>query len=606
MARYSEAVLESIKSRLTVSEVVSPYVRLTRKGDRFWGLCPFHNDKNPSFTVVDNAGPNGGFYKCFACGKGGGIFNFVMDIEHVEFSEAVEILAKKAGVELREESESDKREANRKKALADLYNRLSPALHQYLLQSPAAEKARQYIRSRGITDETCDKFQLGYAAPQADWMYRFLTKRSYSDDILNDSGLFSRDGEHKGFFRDRVMFPIRTWQGNCVAFSGRDLSGFSEAPKYKNSPETTLYSKRSVLFGFFESLPALKREGKIIICEGNFDVISLHQAGLDYSCATCGTALTDEHIKLIKRYCDKVYLLFDSDAAGQKATREALVRCQKGDLTGFVMTLKGAKDASQMLQEQGPEALVASCAEAVPGFPYLVSSALKMYDIRQPKGKSSVFKEVIPYLDATSSEIERQGYIKYLADVLRIPEEQVTNDYLREKSTEPVADDIEPVNRIKYDPLKISNELTAMLILLKNRDRFDTFRNEVKLSSLTDPAARKIYTVLEDASRQELKTDDSVLQMIDEPELRDLAVTAFTSSMYQRMDVGTTLHNATLRIRLKQLEERKTALQRMINGEEMAMTDGNEFTNLLMRKIELDREIQELKGEMEDLGTGND
>ena len=158
MARYSEAVLENIKNRLTVSEVVSPYVRLTRKGDRFWGLCPFHNDKNPSFTVVDNGGKNGGFYKCFACGKGGGIFNFIMDIEHVDFSEAVEILAKKAGVELKEESESEKREQDRRKALGDMYNRLCAYLHQYLLKSPASAKAREYIRKRGITDETCDKF----------------------------------------------------------------------------------------------------------------------------------------------------------------------------------------------------------------------------------------------------------------------------------------------------------------------------------------------------------------------------------------------------------------------------------------------------------------
>ena len=155
MARYSEAVLENIKNRLTVSEVVSPYVRLTRKGDRFWGLCPFHNDKNPSFTVVDNAGPNGGFYKCFACGKGGGIFQFIEDIEHVSFSEAVEILAKKAGIELREESESEKKEQDKRKATADMYNRLCAYLHQYLLKSPASAKARDYIRKRGITDETC-------------------------------------------------------------------------------------------------------------------------------------------------------------------------------------------------------------------------------------------------------------------------------------------------------------------------------------------------------------------------------------------------------------------------------------------------------------------
>ncbi len=582
-----------------MSEVVSPYVRLTRKGDRYWGLCPFHNDKNPSFTVVDNAGSNGGFYKCFACGKGGGLFNFIMDIEHVEFPEAVEILAKKAGVELKEESEQEKRELDKKKALADLYDRLCKYFHQYLLIRPAAEKARAYIQKRGITDETCEKFQLGYVPPQAGWMHSLLSKQNYSDELLSQSGLFAKDNLDKAFFRDRIMFPIRNWQGSCVAFSGRDMSGFSEAPKYKNSPETSLYSKRNVLFGFYESIPAMKEKKQVIICEGNFDVISLHQAGLDYSCATCGTALTPEHIRLIKRYCDRVYLLFDSDAAGQKATKAALLLAQKNELSNFVMTLDGAKDASQMLEEQGAEALQRSCVNSIPGFPYLVSSALKLYDIRQPKGKSSVFKEVKPYLDATSSDIERQGYIKYLSNVLRVSEDQVMSDYIRQRGDETEPEIIVPEAKTAYNPLKTSTELTAMLILLKNRSRFSQFRNQVKLSNLSDPAAIKLYTVLEDANRQEIRTDDMVLQMIDDTELRELAVTAFTSRMYERMDVDKTLEDAVFQIRLAQLEQRRANIQRMLNGGEIDISDEQEFSNLLQNKMALDREIEELKGEME-------
>ena len=600
MARYSEAVLENIKNRLTVSEVVSPYVRLTRKGDRFWGLCPFHNDKNPSFTVVDNGGKNGGFYKCFACGKGGGIFNFIMDIEHVEFSEAVEILAKKAGVELKEESESEKREQDKRKALSDMYNRLCAYLHQYLLKSPASAKAREYIRKRGITDATCDKFQLGYVPPQAEWTYNLLSKQDYSDDLIWGSGLVYKDRDNRSFFRDRIVFPIRTWQGNCVAFSGRDMSGYADAPKYKNSAESVLYSKRNVLFGFYESLPAMKEKHQIIICEGNFDVISLHQAGLDYSCATCGTALTDEHIKMIMRYCDKIYLLFDSDTPGQKATRDALVRCQKNGIANYVMRLEGAKDASQMLEEQGAAALQESCVNSVQGFPYLVSSALKMYDIRQPKGKTSVLKEVSAYLDATSSEIERQDYINYLSNALRVTAEQVMSDYKRQHKEEPEQTVIEqPAVRNRINPLKASTELNAMLILMKNRDRFEKFRNEIKLSQLKDNNARTLYIVLEDAVRQNIGTDDMILQMIDDPELRNLVVTAFTSDMYMRMDVGRALQDAVYQIKLTQLEESRAQVQRMLNGGEMDITDEQELQSLLQAKLELDRKIEELKGEME-------
>jgi DNA primase len=600
MAKYSESVLESIKSRLTLSEVISPYVRLTRKGDRFWGLCPFHNDKNPSFTVVDNSGNGSGFYKCFACGKGGGIFNFIMDYMHVEFGEAVEILAKQAGVELKEESEAEKKEQSRRNAMGDMYNRLGAYLHQYLLKSPASVKAREYIKGRGITDETCDRFQLGYVPPQAEWMYNLLRKQNYTDELIWSSGLVYKDRDNKGFFRDRIMFPIRTWQGNCVAFSGRDMSGYSEAPKYKNSSESVLYSKRNVLFGFYESLPAMKQYRKIIICEGNFDVISLHQAGLNYSCATCGTALTDEHIKMIKRYCDSIYLLFDSDAAGQKATREALIRCQRHELSNYVMKLEGAKDASQMLEEQGAQALQESCVNSVQGFSYLVSSALKMYDIRQPKGKSSVLKEVKGYLDATVSEIERQDYITYLSNALRVSAEQVMSDYQRQRKDEPAQVERErPAEHMMLNPMKASTELNAMLILMKNRDRFEKFRSEIKLNHLKDDAARTLYIVLEDAVRQDIGTDDMILQMIEDPQLRNLVVTAFTGEMYRRMDVDRTLEDAVLQIKLTQLEESRASVQRMLNGGEMDITDEQELDNLLQAKLELDRKIQELKGEME-------
>lgn len=600
MAQYSESVIESIKSRLTMSEVVSPYVRLTRRGDRYWGLCPFHQDKNPSFTVMDTGTSNGGFYKCFACGKGGGLFQFIQEIEHVSFPEAVEILAKQAGVELKEESEEEKKLQSKKNAISDMYNRLCSYLHQYLLKSPTAQNAREYIARRGITAETCETFQIGYAPAQGEFLHNLLSKQNYSDDLLLESGLFQKGDLSKGFFRDRIMFPIRTWQGNCVAFSGRDMSGYSEAPKYKNSPETMLYSKRNVLFGFYESLPALKEKKQLIICEGNFDVISLHQAGLNYSCATCGTALTPEHIKMIKRYCDKIYLLFDSDSAGQEATRKAIILCQQNDLPCFVMKLEGAKDASEMLEKQGPQALLDSCVNSTPGFSYLVTSALKLYDIRQPKGKTSVLKEVKPYLDATASSIERQEYIRNLSERLRVSEDQLLSDYQRQGTDEPLQQEKAPAAvTVKYNPLKVSTQLNAMLILLRNRSRFEKFRNEIKPGDLTDDAARKLYTVLEDASRQELRTDDMVLQMIDEPELRDLAAAAFTSKMYERMDVDKTLEDAVYQLKLAELEKRRSAVQRMLSGGEMDMMDEQEFTYLLQTKSSLDKEILELKGEME-------
>ncbi len=594
MAKYSEAIIETIKNRLSVSEVVSQYVKLTRKGDRHWGLCPFHHEKTPSFTVLDS----GGFFKCFGCGKGGTIFDFIMEIEHVSFPEAVEILAKKAGVELKEESEAEKKQYSKQKAIEELYNRLYKSYHSILLNHEQAQGARNYLDKRKVDAKTIEKFQLGYAPDDAKWLYSFLKKNNYSDEVLKESGLFSKNYENLPLFRNRIMFPIRTWQGNCVAFGARDLSGESKA-KYINTPETIIYSKRNILFGFYESLPAIKEQKKILLCEGNFDVISLHQAGIEYAVAPLGTAFTEEQARLIKRYCDKVYVLFDSDSAGQNAAAKALLICQKMDLSNYVVRLEGAKDASQMLEEKGEEELAKSAVNSVTGFSYLVSSALKMYDIRQPKGKSSVFKEVRPYLDATSSDIERQGYIKYLSDVLRIPEEKVLNDYMKQRGTQPeiIEDDVAAKNA--YNPLKASTELNAMLILMKNRDLFETFRTHVKVSDMVDPSARKLYTVLEDASRQNLKTNEMVLQMISEQDLKDLTVSAFASPMYDRQNAEKVLEDAIFQIQLRHLEEKRSRVLRLLSSGELEGLKAEDVAEYLAMKASLDRDIEKLKQEMD-------
>ena len=314
--------------------------------------------------------------------------------------------------------------------LTDLYNWFCAQLHQFLLKSPEARKARDYNRMRGITYATLEKFQLGYIPPYPDWTYNLLKKQGYPDELIWASGLVYKDRENKGFFRDRIMFPIRTWQGNCVAFSGRDISGYSEAPKYKNSSDSVLYSKRNVLFGFYESLKSMQESHKIIICEGNYDVISLHQAGLEYSCATCGTALSQEHIQLIKRYCDSVFLMFDSDSAGQRAASEAIVRCQANSISSFVIEMEGSKDASQMLMEKRAESVRECCSSSMTGFDFLVKKAIAENDISQPSGKLHVLREISPFLDAVVSNQDLRNYVRQLSAALKTGEEYVMADYL--------------------------------------------------------------------------------------------------------------------------------------------------------------------------------
>lgn len=593
MSRYSDKVLDEIKSKLRLSEVVSSYVRIKRQGstDDYKACCPFHKEKTPSFIVHDDKG----FYKCFGCQKSGNMFSFVMEMEHVTFPESIEILAKKANIELKEESEQEKAAANKVKVLSELYNRVIVSFHSILRSKPEAEAARDYVKNRAISDETCDKFMLGFAIDNPDWLYNFLKKNNYSDEILKESGLFSKNYEKLPLFRNRILFPIRNWQGNCVAFSGRDLSGESKA-KYVNSPETVLYTKRNLLFGFYESLPELKKREEIILCEGNFDVISLHQAGVSYACAPLGTAFTQEQANLIKRYCSKVNLLFDSDEAGRNATVKAVLLCQKNDLECHVIKpFTNAKDASEMLEKFGSNALWESILNTEPAFSYLVHSAIKLYDTRTPKGKLSVFKEVRPFLDATTSDIERQGYMKNLSEILHVSEEDITNDYLNQRETK---QEVEIVNEpdIKiYNPLKISTELNVLLLVFTHRQYFEYFRKKLRINSLTDSDAKTLYTVLEDSQRAKINSDDAILQMIENVSLRNFVSSCFSDGFNNVDNVQGAIDDYINTISLNNLINKRKNIISLINSGEMDNLSPEEYLGLLEAKNTLDHEIEELK-----------
>ncbi len=596
MARYSDSVVETIKQRLRLSEVIGSYVRLTKQGntDDYKACCPFHSEKTPSFLVHDREG----FYKCFGCGKSGNMFSFIMEMEHVSFPEAIKFLAEKASVPLKEENEYEKKESDKTKVIQDIYNRILKSFNTYLLTRSDAEHARTYLASRKVTKTTVENFMLGYAPSDSTWLYDFLKKNNYSDEILKETGLFSRNYDNLPLFRDRILFPIRNWRGNCVAFGGRDLTGESKA-KYINTPETAIYSKRNNLFGLYESLDELKKREEIILCEGNFDVVSLHQAGLRYAAAPLGTAFTDEQARLIKRYCKRVNLLFDSDGAGRNATVKALIICQTNGLETRVIKPfpDDIKDASQMLEEKGAEELLKSCSSTEGGFSYLVHSALKMYDIRQPKGKSSVFKEVKPFLDATESSIERQDYFKYLSDILRVPQEQIIREYEDSTGSTQTWSDSKTEPVIVKNEIKPGPELNSMLLLLNNPECFDRFKTEIKFNFLADVNARALYTILEDAQREEIKTKETLLQMISDENLRNFAYGSMTDVAYRPANLSQAVTDVINNLKLKRLEDKRANVQLLIESAQMEGAPDYDFISLLETVNELDREIMNLKAQ---------
>ncbi|WP_319755856.1 DNA primase [uncultured Sphaerochaeta sp.] len=591
MAKISESVLEQIKARIPLSEVVSDYVTLSARGGRLWGLCPFHEEKTPSFSVVDEQG----FYYCFSCKKGGSMFDFLMEMEKVNFVDSVKMLARRANIELADETEEDRSKRDLKDTLLELYDKIAGSFHYLLVHSRQAEQARVYLRDRNVSEAMWEKFNLGYAPSDGQWLYSFLRKHHYSDDLLKQSGLFSQNNPRFPLFRDRLMFPIRNWQGKTVAFGGRDLSNTSKA-KYINTPETMIYSKKHNLFGLYESLETIKKSQKAILCEGNFDVVALHQSGFTNAMAPLGTSFTEEQGKLLRRYCTSVQILFDSDRAGQSAAQKALVIAQDFGMENSVLMLKSAKDASELVQEKGEEALQNELQHAVQGFHYLVNNAVNQYDTLTPKGKTSVFHAVRPYLDVTQSSIEKQDLIKILASLLNVDESSILDDYSHKERVvvKPAVRNEERQIRA-LNPATISVDLYAMLTLVNNRDLYLQTRYKLAVEDLQDSEAEALYDVLEEAAREDVgKHDEYILQMIEDPQLRSDVASSFAMEEFRLAPVEV-LNEAVNRIQLRNYEKRRLSNKRLLD---ISLQDGTEdegIEELLREKTEIDAKIAQLK-----------
>ncbi|NLK04898.1 MAG: DNA primase [Spirochaetales bacterium] len=595
MAKVSDSVLEQIKARLSLSEVVSDYVTLSSRGGRLWGLCPFHEEKTASFSVVDDQG----FYYCFSCKKGGSMFDFIMEMEKVPFIESVKILARKANVELAEETPDDKKKRDLTETLYDLYDKIAGSFHFLLVSSPIGQKGRDYLKERKVDEAMWEKFNLGYAPTDASWLYNFLRKRHYSDDLLRQSGLFSQNNTSYPLFRDRLMFPIRSWQGRTVAFGGRDLSSTSKA-KYINTPETAIYSKKHNLFGLYESLDTIKKGQKAILCEGNFDVVALHQSGFTNAMAPLGTSFTEEQAKLVRRYCNSLEILFDSDRAGSSAAEKALVLAQQLGLENSALQLKSAKDASEMVQTYGEEQLKRELQQPMQGFRYLVNNAVNKYDILTSKGKSAVFTTVRPYLDATQSAIEKQDMIKSLAAVLNVDESSILDDYSRRASTPAKTVAVVTGKQAKpLNPATISVDLYAMLTLVNNRELYLQTRYKLAVEDLEDAEAVALYDVLEEAAREDVgKHDEYILQMIEDPQLYSDVASSFAREEF-KLAPQKVLNEAVNRIQLRTYEKKRMSNKRLLD---ISLHDGTEdegIEDLLREKTEIDAKIAELKKALE-------
>ncbi len=404
--RYSEEVIEEVRMKNDIVDVISGYVKLQKKGSNYFGLCPFHNEKSPSFSVS----PAKQMYYCFGCGAGGNVLTFIMEYENYSFSEALKVLADRSGVKLpvAEYSKEAREQEDLRSTLLEV-NKLAASYFYYQLKNPQGEAGYRYLRDRQLSDETITRFGLGYSNKTSDDLYRYLKGKGYDDGLLKQSGLVTIEerGTYDKFW-NRVMFPIMDVNNRVIGFGGR-VMGAGE-PKYLNSPETKLFDKSRNLYGL--NYARLSREKYILICEGYMDVIAMHQAGFTNAVASLGTAFTTLHAQLLKRYTDKVVLTYDSDGAGVKAALRAIPILKEAGISIRVLNMQPYKDPDEFIKNLGAEEFRKRIEEARNSFLFEIDVLKKNYKMDDPEQKTEFYNQVARKLLEFPEALERENYLE--------------------------------------------------------------------------------------------------------------------------------------------------------------------------------------------------
>ncbi len=412
---YPEELVEEIRMKNDIVDVVSGYIKLQKKGSNHWGCCPFHNEKTPSFSVSEPKQ----MYHCFGCGVSGNVYTFVMKYENYSFPEAVKTLADRAGVHLPEVelSAEMKQKAGKRARLLEI-NKEAAKYFYYQLRTPHGEVGQQYLKKRELSDETMHKFGLGYAGKDGTFLVQYLRQKGFEDELIKEAGV-ANFTERSGLisqFWNRVMFPIQDINHRVIGFGGR-VMGDGE-PKYLNSPETPIFDKRRNLYGL--NFARTARSGNIILCEGYMDVIALHQAGFTQAVASLGTAFTTEQANLLHRYTDNVLLAYDSDGAGVKAALRGIGILREVGLTGKVINMKPYKDPDEFIKNLGREAFQERMNQAENSFFFELRILEGNYDLKDPEAKTKFHREIAKKLCEFKEEVERENYLQAVADKYHI------------------------------------------------------------------------------------------------------------------------------------------------------------------------------------------
>jgi len=613
VSRIAKSSIQEVLDRIDAIAVVEDYVRLEKRGGRYWGRCPFHSggqEKTPSFKVE----PDQKLYYCFGCHKGGGIIDFVMEMDKISYPEAIKNLARKFSVELTyegggEENSGDwEAEQSRREQLYELYRRTALTFSHFLREKPEGKPALDYLLSRGISMEMIERFRLGYSPADRNWLYGFLQSKGYSAEFLDNSGLFSANYRGMAFFSDRLMFPIADRQGRIAAFGGRAMPGAvqsdgKELPKYINTREIETYKKGQTLYALDLALPEIRRTKTVYLAEGYMDVIALHQAGVTNAVAPCGTAFTGEQAKVLRHWADAAVLVFDSDEAGQKAAVKGIVTCRSNGLACSVVVPGELKDPAAILQEFGAGILTKSMKNDILDFGYLIAQGKALHDTSTPQGKAQALTVLYPYFSALDSEAERNAGIEAAADEMRVDKAAVLADYERWRRTNAPKSNVEEVPSTVISTVRMNDELFLLTVVSVNTNLYPELRAfiERREIEIEDPAAKELYVALEECFRNEESGPDALISRITSPVVRNFIIERGISPEFKgdsKRDPRKLMEDGIRRVKGKKLYRRLSEI-----GAEMRLRErdsgggaGGDFQDLITEKMYIDAEIRTLEG----------
>lgn len=570
---YPEEIVEEIRVRNDIVDVVGSYVKLQKKGSNHMGLCPFHNEKSPSFSV------NGArqMYHCFGCGVGGNVFTFIMEYENYTFVEALKLLASRTGVNLPEAeySEEAKRSANLKQRLLEI-NKEAAKYYFYQLKSERGQVANEYLIKRGLSDATIKQFGLGYSGKTGTELYSYLKHLGYEDEILRESGLISFDEKRKSYdkFWNRVMFPIMDVNNKVIGFGGRVMG--EGLPKYLNSPETKLFDKSRNLYGL--NLARISRKPNVIICEGYLDVIALHQAGFNNAVASLGTAFTGLQANLLKRYTNEVLLSYDSDEAGVKAALRAIPILKEAGLTPKIINMKPYKDPDEFIKALGAEEFSKRMDNAMNSFHFEIEILESEYDLTDPEEKTKFFNEIAKKLLIFSEEIERNIYIESIAKKYNISYDnlrKLVNKFggqlnVISNSTRERTDNNKKSNPV--DGMKQSQKI-LLTWLIEDTNVFETIKDIIMPDDFTEDLYKQVAEMLFTQYKNEgIVTPAKIINYFESKEEQKEVASLFSAGIRGDMSPGEkkkALTETILRIKKNSLEIKSMKAIEQNNAEEL-------------------------------------